>query len=99
MMPCQRCSARDEQGRLLPFDQDGKPVRGLKQLGKTKLSDVAVLDPSRDHATAGIAPDARGERIYRCLDCGARWRMTYNALDKTHRDEPVLELIQGSHDR
>jgi hypothetical protein len=36
MMPCRRCSATDEQGRLLPVDKDGKKLRGLKQIRKTQ---------------------------------------------------------------
>jgi len=60
--------------------------------------DVAEVDPSREHERAGVYPNARGVRLYRCQDCGARWRMTYNTVDKTITDEPVFEIIPGGSD-
>jgi hypothetical protein len=89
MMPCKLCSPGDGP----PLDKDGKLLRGFKQVGKTKRADVVVLDPSRGHDLAGVAENARGVRHYRCQDCGARWRMTFNAVDRAHTDAPELELI------
>ena len=77
MMPCDLCSTVDEQGRRTPFDKNGNPLRGLRQVGKTK----------RD--------GPRGERVYRCQDCGALWRSTsdVSTLETTHR--PLLRLLEG----
>lgn len=98
MMPCQRCSAKDESGRLLPFDKDGKVLKGLKQAKRTKLENVTVIDPSREHDQTATYLNARGTRIYRCQDCGALWRLTYNAVTKEVREnEPVFQLIQGGN--
>ncbi len=66
MMPCKKCSGVDDQGRLLPHDRDGKPLRGLKQVRKTKLD------------------GAKGERLYKCQDCGALETLTFDAQLGTH---------------
>jgi len=85
MMPCKLCGLHDANGNIR---------KGLKQVGKTKLRDVTTKNRFGEF----IHPNAGGERIYKCQDCGARFRMTYNAVDKTSRDEPVLTLIEGGSD-
>ena len=36
MMPCNLCSSLGSDGLRMPFDKDGKFLKGLKQVGKTK---------------------------------------------------------------
>ena len=70
MMPCKKCSPLDARGVPSPNDKDGKPLQGLKQVGKTQ----------RD--------GTRGERTYRCLDCGARWLLKFDSA--THEFSDTL---------
>jgi uncharacterized Zn finger protein len=37
----------------------------------------------------------RGERIYRCQDCSAVWRLSFDAATKTSNEAPVFNLIEG----
>ena len=37
----------------------------------------------------------QGERLYTCQDCGALWRMTFDASTKEHQEHPVLQLVKG----
>ena len=37
----------------------------------------------------------QGERLYACQDCGALWRLTFDASTKEHREQPVLQLVKG----
>lgn len=38
MMPCDRCSPSTESGPGSPYGSDGKMLRGLKQVGKTRMA-------------------------------------------------------------
>jgi hypothetical protein len=42
--------------------------------------------------------DSNFERIYKCKDCGALWKMIGNTgkygLTHTYRDEPMLRIIK-----
>ncbi len=37
-MPCDRCTPAESRGEGIPTDSDGKPLRGLKQVGKTRMA-------------------------------------------------------------
>lgn len=37
----------------------------------------------------------RGERVYRCQDCGALWRMTFDVSTRESTHRPLLQLIEG----
>lgn len=67
MMPCKRCSATDENGRLLPVDREGKALIGLKQVRKTQRFGT------------------KGERLYKCQDCGALYKMIFDTATNEYR--------------
>jgi hypothetical protein len=39
----------------------------------------------------------RGERIYRCQDCSAVWRFSFDAGTRTTNERPVFTLIEGGY--
>jgi len=63
-------------------DKEGNQFIGLKQVGKTKY----------------MKNDSNFERIYKCKDCGALWKMIGNTgkygLTPTYRDEPMLRIVK-----
>ena len=79
MMPCNLCSPVGENGRYNPLDAEGKLLKGIKQVGKTRNK-----------------PNGDVERVYRCLDCSARWMMLGNIYKPSSiHDVPVLEIINN----
>jgi hypothetical protein len=36
-----------------------------------------------------------GERFYRCQDCGALWRLTFDTATERILERPVLRLVKG----
>ena len=78
MMPCNLCSPLDERGERCYFDAQGKWLLGIKQVGKTKYEKNGFVF----------------ERIYRCQDCGALWKMVGNlGKTPTYRDIPLLRIV------
>jgi protein-arginine kinase activator protein McsA len=83
MMPCNLCSPLDNQGDRDLYDKQGNYLIGLKQVGKTKYK----------------KNDSNFERIYKCQDCGAFWKMIGNngkyGFTPTYRDVPLLRIVKG----
>jgi hypothetical protein len=94
MMPCKLCTKYDTNGVPIMVREDGSPTRGLKRVGKTKFRDRIWKNKYGE----AIAFNALGERLYKCQDCGAYWRTTFDTTTKQHRDEPVFAVIQGGKD-
>ncbi len=90
MIPCKLCSPDADKG-VPPLDAEGKLLRGLKQVTKTKRSDVTWSNKYGEIT----APGAHGERLYRCQDCGALWRFQFDTTTKESRMDPVLVSLPG----
>jgi hypothetical protein len=91
MMPCKLCTKYDANGVPVMVLPDGKPTRGLKQVGKTERRDKIWKNKYGEAIAEGVL----GERLYRCQDCGAFWRTTLDTTTREHRDEPVFEIVKG----
>ena len=91
MMPCKLCTKYDAAGVPVMVLDDGRSRRGLKQVGKTARCDRHWKNKYGE----AIAANALGERVYQCQDCGAFWRMTFDATTGETRDEPIFALVHG----
>jgi len=91
MMPCKLCTKFDASGAPVMALDDGSPRRGLKQVGKTERRDRHWKNKYGE----AIAFGALGERVYRCQDSGAFWRMTFDLTTKETRDEPIFSVVKG----
>lgn len=91
MMPCKLCTKYDANGAPTLTLEDGRPRIGLKQVGKTQRRNKVWKNKYGEQ----IDENAIGERLYKCQDCGAFWRLSFNTTTREHREEPVFAVLDG----